>query len=67
MSDVRRLVELGMVPPLAKEVATQIDAAGGDPITPPAPIATADATDAATTQALVNECKAKINEIIAAL
>lgn len=25
MADVRRLVELGMVPPLAKEVASQID------------------------------------------
>ena len=30
-------------------------------------IATADATDPATTQALVNICKAKINEIINAL
>lgn len=29
MADVRRLVELSMVPELAKEVATQIDAAGG--------------------------------------
>ena len=29
MADVRRLVELGMVPELAKEVAAQIDAAGG--------------------------------------
>lgn len=27
MSDVRRLVELAMVPPLAKEVASQIDGA----------------------------------------
>lgn len=27
MADVRRLVELGMVPELAKEVAAQIDAA----------------------------------------
>lgn len=30
-------------------------------------IATADAIDAATTQALANECKAQINAIIAAL
>jgi hypothetical protein len=30
-------------------------------------IATADAVDPATTQALANECKAKINAIIAAL
>lgn len=29
MADVRRLCELGMVPPLAKEVATQIGAATG--------------------------------------
>lgn len=29
MADVRRLVELSMVPELAKEVATQIDAEGG--------------------------------------
>lgn len=29
MADVRRLVELGMVPPLAKEVATQINGATG--------------------------------------
>jgi len=28
MADVRRLVGLGMAPPLAKEVASQIDAAG---------------------------------------
>lgn len=32
-----------------------------------APIATADADDPATTQALVNECKAKINALIAEL
>ena len=34
MADVRRLVELSMVPELAKEVASQIDAAGGggDPV-----------------------------------
>lgn len=31
------------------------------------PIATVDAIDPATTQALVNECKAKINAIISAL
>ena len=29
MADVRRLVELGMVPELAKEIAAQIDAAVG--------------------------------------
>jgi hypothetical protein len=30
MTDVRRLVELSMVPPLAKEVAAQIDGATSD-------------------------------------
>lgn len=30
-------------------------------------ISTVDAVDAATTQAMANECKAKINELIAAL
>lgn len=30
MADVRRLVELGMVPELAKEVAAQIAAAAGE-------------------------------------
>ena len=29
MADVRRLIELSMVPPLAQEVAKQIDASGG--------------------------------------
>lgn len=67
MANTRRLTELGMAPSLAKEVADQIDTAAGAPITPPAAIATADATDPATTMALVNICKAKINEIIAAL
>lgn len=38
-----------------------------DDITALTPIATADATDPATTMALANECKAKINAIIAAL
>ena len=33
MADVRRFVEMGMVPGLAKEVAKQIDdAAGGGPV-----------------------------------
>lgn len=69
MADVRRLVELGMVPPLAKEVADQIDTGGGPSpdVQALTPISTADATDATTTQALANECKAKINDIIAAL
>lgn len=33
MADRRRLVELSMVPPLAAEVAAQIEAAGGTPYT----------------------------------
>ena len=50
MADVRRLVELSMVPELAKEVATQIDSATG--FTPGAPVANAtvaaDGTSAGT-------------------
>ena len=69
MADVRRLVELSMVPPLAKEVASQMSGAvaGKAQVVALSAIATADATDPATTMALVNECKAKINAIIAAL
>lgn len=69
MADVRRLIELSMVPPLAKEVATQIDTgvAGKAQIAALTPVATADATDPATTMALANINKAKINAIIAAL
>lgn len=65
----RRLAELGMATELAREVASQID--GGTATKPEVvaltPIATADATDPATTQAMANACKAKINAIIAAL
>lgn len=62
MADVRRLVELAMVPELAKEVAAQIDGAvSGNPdvaaLTPLADPATATAPQIA----------AKVNEIIAAL
>ncbi len=32
MADAKRLIELSMVPELAKEVATQIDGAGGDAV-----------------------------------
>ena len=69
MADKRRLAELGMPTELAKEVAKQID--GGitekPEITALTAIATADGSDPATTQALANACKAKINAIIAAL
>lgn len=69
MANTTRLVELSMVPPLAKEVATQIDGAmaAKTQVAALTAIATADASDPATTQALANECKAKINAIIAAL
>lgn len=69
MADVKRLIELGMVAELAKETASQISGATADKsqIAALTAIATADATDPATTMALANECKAKINAIIAAL
>lgn len=69
MADTRKLAELGMATPLAKEVSTQIDGAvaAKAQVAALTAIATADASDPATTQALVNECKAKINAIIAAL
>ena len=69
MSDARRLIELSMVPELAKEVAAQIEEAGGAnaQVTALTPVATADATDLPTAVALANANKAKINAIIAAL
>ncbi len=79
MANVRRLVELGMVPPLAKEVATQITAAatGGASIvaltnnsggTPSNTIA--DVPSSYTEATLANQIAslaAKINEIIDAI
>lgn len=69
MSDIRRLVESSMVPPLAKEVAKQIDGAvaAKSQVAALTPIATADATDLATVLVLANATKAKVNAIIAAL
>lgn len=69
MANTKRLVELSMVPPLAKEVAAQIDGAvaAKAAIAALTPVATADATDLATAIALANANKAKINQIIAAL
>lgn len=62
---IDRLSELGMPSELGKEIIAlsgpNTEVAGLTPLTTP------DATDAATTQALANACKAKINEIIAAL
>lgn len=69
MSDVRRLTELSMVPPLAKEVASQIDGAVAAKAAVAAltTVTTADATDLASAETLANANKAKINAIIAAL
>lgn len=69
MANTKRLVELSMVPPLAKEVAAQIDGAvaAKAAIAALTPVATADATDLATVIALANANKAKINQIITAL
>lgn len=61
MADYKRLVELSMVPPLAKELAPQIDSASGstamadvDPIADPS-------------TATAPQIAAKVNEIIDAL
>lgn len=69
MANARRLIELAMVPPLAKEVAAQIDGAvaAKAAIAALTPIATADATDLATVLVLANATKAKVNQIITAL
>lgn len=56
MADKRRLVELGMVPPLAKEVAAQIDGA----FTPAAAQADSVATDAAGVVTDFNALLAKL-------
>ena len=69
MANKRRLAELSMPTELAKEVANQIDGAvaAKAQIAALTTIATADAIDPATTMAMANICKAKINAIIAAL
>lgn len=69
MSDVRRLVALAMVPPLAKEVASQIDGAVAlkPAVAALSAVATANATDLASAEALANANKVAINAIIAAL
>lgn len=69
MANAKRLIELSMVPPLAKEVASQIDTgiATKAQIAALTPVATPDATDATTVITLANANKAKINAIIAAL
>ena len=69
MSDKRRLIELSMVPELASEVASQMDAAVANKsqIAALTSVTTADATDLATAEALANALKTKVNAIIAAL
>lgn len=63
MADVKRLIELGMPTELAKEVAKQIDAAGGTPYTDAdAVAAVADKTEVA---ALTSESTAA--DIVTAL
>lgn len=65
-TSARRLAELSMVPPLAKEIADNLPGsnAGIQALTA---IATADATDLPTVLVLANATKAKVNQIIAAL
>ena len=67
MADTRRLVELGMVPPLAQEVASQIGSADNAAVAALTPVTTPDASSPETVITLANANKAKINEIIAAL
>ncbi|WP_457663689.1 hypothetical protein [Sinorhizobium medicae] len=67
MADKRRLVELSMVPELAKEVANQIESQSGEAIASVATVGTADATDLATAIVLVNALKARLNALITAL
>jgi len=69
MANKLRLVELSMVPPLAQEVASQIDGAVATKtaIAALTAVTTPDATDATTVITLANANKAKINAIIAAL
>jgi hypothetical protein len=63
-TSTRRLVELSMVPELAKEVAGALPSAAVADI---ASIGTADATDLPTAVALANATKARVNQLIAAL
>ena len=69
MANATRLVELSMVPPLASEVANQINTsiATKTQIAALTPVATANASDLATAIALTNANKTAINAIIAAL
>lgn len=63
---VDELAELGVVPPVGEKLVELFGGGASSAIGLIVPISTADATDEATAIALVNECKAKINEIISA-
>lgn len=63
-TSTRRLVELSMVPELAKEVASLETATK---IADVATVGTADATDEASAITLVNAVKARLNALITAL
>ena len=63
-TNAKRLVELSMVPELAKEVA-KMEAA--TKIAAVADVSTADATDLETVITLANALKVKLNALIAAL
>lgn len=67
MADTKRLIELSMVPPLAQEVASQIESQSGAAIASVATVATADATDEASAVILANALKARLNALITAL
>ena len=63
-TNAKRLIELSMVPQLAKEVAKMESATK---VAAVAAVSTADATDLATAITLVNALKVKMNALIAAL
>lgn len=63
-TSAKRLMELSMVPELAKEVA-RLEAA--TKISGVATVATADATDLASAITLVNALKSRLNALITAL
>lgn len=63
-TNAKRLIELSMVPELAKEVAKMESATK---VAAVAAVSTADATDLATAITLVNALKVKMNALIAAL
>lgn len=69
MANADRIARAGIATVTAVVLAEEINDAisAKSQVAALTPIATADANDPATTMALANECKAKINAIIAAL